>query len=91
MTCKYLIIFQNTIGRTPGFNYSANSVSPYNTLNANGTLSPGTLSPGSMYSLSFESAMENALANSPQISIKDAAQFLHKHKNLTEKARQNYA
>ena len=76
----------NTIGRTPGFNYSANSVSPYNTLNANGTLSPG-----SMYSLSFESAMENALVNSPQISIKDAAQFLQKPKNLTEKARQNYA
>lgn len=81
-----VFILQNTIGRTPGFNYSANSVSPYNTLNANGTLSPG-----SMYSLSFESAMENALVNSPQISIKDATQFLHKHKNLTEKARQNYA
>jgi len=44
-----------------------------------------------MYSLSFESAMENALVNSPQISIKDAAQFLQKPKNLTEKARQNYA
>lgn len=76
---------QNTIGRTPGYNAN-NSVSPYNTLNANGTLSPG-----SMYSLSFESVMENALANSPQISVKEAAQYLQKPKNLIEKARQNYA
>lgn len=44
-----------------------------------------------MYSLSFESAMENSLANSPQISVKDAAQYLQKHKNLVEKARVNYA
>lgn len=72
----------NTLGRTPAYN----AASPYNTLNANGTLSPG-----SMYSLSFESAMENSLANSPQISVKDAAQYLQKHKNLVEKARVNYA
>lgn len=79
----------NTLGRTPGLtpgisSYSANSVSPYNTLN-------GTLSPGSMYSLSFESCMESALANSPKISIKDAHQFLHRPKNLLEKARINFA
>lgn len=70
----------NTLGRSPGFN----SPSPYNTMN-------GTMSPGSMYSLSFEGAMESSLANSPPIPMKEALQYLHKPKNLVEKARINYA
>lgn len=51
----------------------------------------GTMSPGSMYSLSFEGAMESSLANSPPIPMKEALQYLHKPKNLVEKARINYA
>ncbi|KAK3093761.1 hypothetical protein FSP39_019834 [Pinctada imbricata] len=79
----------NTLSRTPGLtpgvsSYSANSTSPYNTLN-------GTMSPGSMYSLSFESCMESALANSPHIPMKEAQQYLYRPKNNTEKARINYA
>jgi len=67
--------------------------SPYNTLSPNGNLSMmnGTMSPGSMYSLSFESAMESALAHSPPISTKDALQYLVRPKNFIEKARINYA
>ena len=89
-------IFQNTLqhissgGGTPG-----TPGSPYNTLSPNGTLNfsamNGTLSPGSMYSLSFESAMESALANSPPITARDAFQYLNRPKNLIEKARANYA
>lgn len=70
--------------------------SPYNTLTPNGNLSGystlnGTMSPGSMYSLSFESAMESALANSPPISAKDAFMHINRPKNYIEKARMNYA
>lgn len=67
--------------------------SPYNTLSPNGNLSMlnGTMSPGSMYSLSFESAMESALANSPPVTTKEAFQYLNRPKNLLEKARVNYA
>ena len=69
--------------------------SPYNTLSANGTMNysmlNGTLSPGSMYSLSFESAMESSLANSPPVSAKEAFQHLNRPKNYIEKARANYA
>ncbi|KAL3874393.1 hypothetical protein ACJMK2_037418 [Sinanodonta woodiana] len=66
--------------------------SPYNTLSPQNTsLLNGTLSPGSMYSLTFESAMESALANSPPISTKDAFLMLNRPKNYIEKARANFA
>ncbi|XP_033736193.1 LOW QUALITY PROTEIN: fermitin family homolog 2-like [Pecten maximus] len=91
----------NTLNRTPGLtpgptmtpgvsSYSANSVSPYNTFNSTFNAN-GTMSPGSMYSLSFETCMENALANSPPVSIRDAQPFLYKPKNYVEKARINYS
>lgn len=83
----------NTLTHMPGTPGTPGS--PYNTLtpggNLNTSLLNGTLSPGSMYSLSFESAMESSLANSPPISAKDAFQILNRPKNYIEKARTNFA
>ncbi|XP_053405406.1 fermitin family homolog 2-like isoform X1 [Mercenaria mercenaria] len=81
----------NTLQHMPGTPGTPGS--PYNTLSPNGNLSMlnGTMSPGSMYSLSFESAMESALANSPPVTTKEAFQYLNRPKNLLEKARVNYA
>ena len=89
----YFIAFQNTLQHMPGTPGTPSS--PYNTLtpggNLNSSMLNGTLSPGSMYSLSFESAMESSLANSPPISAKDAFQILNRPKNYIEKARANFA
>lgn len=84
-------IFQNTLQHMPGTPGTPGS--PYNTLSPNGNLSMlnGTLSPGSMYSLSFENAMESTLAHSPPISTKDAFQYLNRPKSFVDKARVNYA
>ncbi|KAH3853587.1 hypothetical protein DPMN_096116 [Dreissena polymorpha] len=64
--------------------------SPYNTLSPNGNLSNGVLSPGSMYSLSFENAVESSLVHSSPIATKDALVYLARPKNFIEKARINF-
>ncbi|XP_076463407.1 fermitin family homolog 2-like [Babylonia areolata] len=71
----------STLNRSGGTSLTIPGYSPMN----------GTLSPDSSHNLSFEGSLESSLANSPQVSSKDAFQVLLRPKNLAEKARLNCA
>jgi kindlin 2 len=81
-------MLRGSTGRVaPGSPFGTVSHSPNYSFNANGTLSPG-----SAHSLSFDGATDSSgMANSPFVASRDAWNYLHRPKNVAEKARLNAA
>ena len=89
-----MLLIQGTLARTTSTGPTT-PYSPYGTLGNGSPNSPysfnanGTMSPASMNSLSFEGATDALLANSPQLTAKDAFTMLYRPKSYAEKARIN--